>query len=109
MIDPSVEDKNLCFCDAYKQLLARSLNDIFQSIDVRHRIRDATKLPFKVHYLRRIFPLVSAKLNAMDSVRNGWFSELSEELWPGQCFSLRVKQILHEEKSDFQDIKIIDT
>lgn len=45
----------------------------------------------------------------MDAIRNGWFSEISEKLWPGQCFSLRIKQILHEEKSKFQDIKIIET
>nr|AIZ03432.1 spermidine synthase [Mayetiola destructor] len=45
----------------------------------------------------------------MDTIRNGWFSEISEEMWPGQCFSLRVKNILHEERSQFQDIKFIDT
>lgn len=45
----------------------------------------------------------------MDAVQKGWFSEISEELWPGQCFSLRVKEVLHEEKSDFQDVKLIDT
>lgn len=47
--------------------------------------------------------------STMDALHNGWFSELSEELWPGQCFSLRVKEILHEEKSAFQEIKLIDT
>lgn len=45
----------------------------------------------------------------MDAIRNGWFSEISDELWPGQCFSLKVKQVLHEEKSKFQDIKILET
>ncbi|XP_055386739.1 spermidine synthase [Condylostylus longicornis] len=45
----------------------------------------------------------------MDVIHNGWFSEIQNELWPGQCFSLKVKKILHEEKSKFQDIKIIET
>lgn len=45
----------------------------------------------------------------MNAIRDGWFSEISEEMWPGQCFSLRVKSILHEERSQFQDIKLIDT
>lgn len=44
----------------------------------------------------------------MDSILNGWFSERSE-LWPGQSFSLQIKEILHEEKSKYQDIKILDT
>lgn len=45
----------------------------------------------------------------MDAIRNGWFSEISEELWPAQCYSLRVKEVFHEEKSQFQDIKLLDT
>ncbi|CRK99888.1 CLUMA_CG013191, isoform A [Clunio marinus] len=45
----------------------------------------------------------------MNTLVKGWFSEISDELWPGQCFSLKVKEILHEEKSEFQDIKILDT
>lgn len=45
----------------------------------------------------------------MEAIRNGWFSEISDELWPGQCFSLKVKKVLHEEKSKYQDIKILET
>lgn len=45
----------------------------------------------------------------MDVVVKGWFSEISEILWPGQCFSLKVKKVLHEERSDFQSIKILQT
>lgn len=45
----------------------------------------------------------------MNVLVKGWFSEISDELWPGQCFSLKVKSVLHEETSDFQDIKILDT
>lgn len=45
----------------------------------------------------------------MDLLIKGWFSEISDELWPGQCFSLKVKEVLHEEKSIYQDVKIVDT
>ncbi|KAH8385099.1 hypothetical protein KR200_003878 [Drosophila serrata] len=45
----------------------------------------------------------------MDSLTNGWFSELQAELWPGQSFSLKIKEVIHEEKSKFQDIKIVET
>jgi len=44
----------------------------------------------------------------MDAINKGWFSEIND-LWPGQCFSLKVKEVLHEERSDFQDIKFVDT
>ena len=45
----------------------------------------------------------------MDSLIKGWFSEISDELWKGQCFSLKVKKVLHEEKSIYQDVTIVDT
>nr|CAI5845322.1 unnamed protein product [Callosobruchus analis] len=44
----------------------------------------------------------------MDSIRNGWFSELSE-LWPGQCFSLEVKEVLYKDKSKYQDVLIFES
>ncbi|XP_017117467.1 spermidine synthase [Drosophila elegans] len=45
----------------------------------------------------------------MDSLTNGWFSELQAELWPGQSFSLKIKELIHKEKSKFQDIQIVET
>lgn len=45
----------------------------------------------------------------MNTLVKGWFSEISDDLWPGQCFSLKYKSILHEETSEFQDIKILET
>lgn len=77
-----------------------------------NRVRNAVALLLRqlFSYILRLFERhLFTRPSVMDAIRNGWFSELSEELWPGQCFSLRVKEILHEEKSDFQDIKIIDT
>ncbi|VEN39443.1 unnamed protein product [Callosobruchus maculatus] len=44
----------------------------------------------------------------MDRIRNGWFSELSE-LWPGQCFSLEVKEVLYKDKSKYQDVLIFES
>lgn len=52
---------------------------------------------------------MNIKRRRMDLLVKGWFSEISDELWPGQCFSLKVKSVLHEETSDFQDIKVLDT
>ncbi|XP_013115910.1 spermidine synthase [Stomoxys calcitrans] len=45
----------------------------------------------------------------MNALANGWFSEIQNELWPGQCFSLKVKNILHQEKSKYQNIQIFET
>ena len=42
----------------------------------------------------------------MDAIREGWFSELSE-LWPGQCMSLEIEEVLLHEKSKFQDIMVV--
>ena len=33
-----------------------------------------------------------------------WFSEMNAECWPGQVFSLEVEQLLHQEKTKYQDI-----
>ncbi|GFR94714.1 spermidine synthase [Elysia marginata] len=41
----------------------------------------------------------------MDAIREGWFSEVSE-MWPGQCMSLEVEEVLHKEKSKYQDILV---
>ena len=42
----------------------------------------------------------------MDGIRPGWFSELST-LWPGQCLSLEVDEVLFHEKSKYQDVMVI--
>ncbi|XP_051170681.1 spermidine synthase isoform X1 [Leptopilina boulardi] len=44
----------------------------------------------------------------MDILKQGWFSEINE-LWPGISLSLEVKQILHHERSKYQDVLVIDT
>lgn len=41
----------------------------------------------------------------MNKIKDGWFSEFSE-MWPGQSLSLEVEEILHEEKTKFQDVLV---
>ncbi|KAL9643462.1 hypothetical protein ABK040_010077 [Willaertia magna] len=47
----------------------------------------------------------------MDSLAKGWFSELSDEMWPGECRNLKVKEngLLYHKKSDFQDVMVFDS
>lgn len=40
---------------------------------------------------------------------DGWFREVSDELWPGQAMTLRVNQILHVEKSKYQDVLVFES
>lgn len=44
----------------------------------------------------------------MDSLREGWFSELDATLWPGQCFSLKCDQLLYNQKSKYQDVLVFN-
>ncbi|XP_065184239.1 spermidine synthase-like [Sycon ciliatum] len=41
----------------------------------------------------------------MDLIRNGWFSEINN-LWPGQAMSIEVEEVLHHERSDYQDVLV---
>ena len=41
----------------------------------------------------------------MDALKSGWFSELNSS-WPGESFSLEVQQVLHQEKSNYQNILV---
>ncbi|EZF09772.1 spermidine synthase [Trichophyton rubrum D6] len=42
------------------------------------------------------------------TIKDGWFSEVSD-MWPGQAMNLRVNQILHHEKSDYQDVLVFES
>ena len=46
--------------------------------------------------------VVLKKVDAPD-----WFSEVNE-LWHGQAFSLKIKKVLHHEKSPYQDILVLE-
>lgn len=45
--------------------------------------------------------------NIMDLIKDGWFYEFSSD-YPGQIFGIKVKKVLFEGKSDFQDILIFE-
>ncbi|KAH9247893.1 spermidine synthase [Batrachochytrium salamandrivorans] len=42
------------------------------------------------------------------NVKDGWFKETAA-LWPGQAMTLEVKEILHHEKSLFQDVLVFES
>jgi len=42
----------------------------------------------------------------MDAIRNGWFSDLNEKMWPGQSLSLQIEEILFHQKSKYQDVLV---
>mmetsp|Transcript_6151 Transcript_6151/g.22621 ORF Transcript_6151/g.22621 Transcript_6151/m.22621 type:complete len:244 (-) Transcript_6151:2329-3060(-) len=44
----------------------------------------------------------------MDAITKGWFAELSE-LWPGQAMNLKVKEVLHSERTKFQDLIVFES
>jgi spermidine synthase len=43
---------------------------------------------------------------ALPRVGEGWFSELSEEMWPGQALSLEVDEVLFSGRSKYQDVVV---
>ncbi|KAM5542200.1 hypothetical protein V8D89_004073 [Ganoderma adspersum] len=42
------------------------------------------------------------------SINDGWFREISPE-WPGQAFCLKVKKVLHVERSLYQDVLVFES
>ena len=47
---------------------------------------------------------IAKKCPALD----GWFREISD-MWPGQAMTLKVNQVLHHEKSKYQDVLIFES
>ena len=41
----------------------------------------------------------------MDMHMKGWFTEMND-MWAGQAMSLQVEEVLHHEKSQYQDILV---
>lgn len=50
----------------------------------------------------------SVHLRKMDAMKSGWFSEIND-LWPGVALSLEVTKVLHRERSQYQDIMMLET
>ncbi|PSS36920.1 hypothetical protein PHLCEN_2v1238 [Hermanssonia centrifuga] len=42
------------------------------------------------------------------SIKDGWFREISSQ-WPGQAMTLKVRKILHVEKSLYQDVLVFES
>jgi len=42
------------------------------------------------------------------TIQDGWFREISD-MWPGQAMTLKVNQVLHHEKSKYQDVLIFES
>ncbi|KAJ5291736.1 spermidine synthase [Penicillium angulare] len=42
------------------------------------------------------------------TIQDGWFAEKSN-MWPGQAMSLKVNQVLHHEKSKYQDVLVFES
>ena len=40
------------------------------------------------------------------TIVDGWFREISDTMWPGQAMTLKVKKVLHHEKSKYQDVLV---
>ncbi|ODV80194.1 spermine synthase [Suhomyces tanzawaensis NRRL Y-17324] len=40
------------------------------------------------------------------SIKDGWFAEVSDTMWPGQAMSLKVEKVLHAERSKYQDVLV---
>ncbi|KIV97879.1 spermidine synthase [Exophiala mesophila] len=42
------------------------------------------------------------------TIKDGWFREISD-MWPGQAMILKVNQVLHHEKSKYQDVLVFES
>lgn len=45
----------------------------------------------------------------MENIENGWFKEINAELMPGSYQAFEIDNVLHHEKSEFQDILFVET
>ena len=45
----------------------------------------------------------------MDSLPKNWFSEVQQDLWPGQAMSLEIKSQIHDQQSEFQRVTLYET
>jgi spermidine synthase len=43
------------------------------------------------------------------TIVDGWFREISDTMWPGQAMTLKCNQILHVEKSKYQDVLVFES
>ena len=58
--------------------------------------------------IRGNFTLSSVLLLTQARLSDGWFREISSQ-WPGQAMTLKVRKILHVEKSLYQDVLVFES
>ena len=44
-----------------------------------------------------------------NTLKDGWFSEISPEMWPGQANSLEIQEKLYDQQSEFQHVQVFKT
>ncbi|KAG7881007.1 hypothetical protein KL905_002127 [Ogataea polymorpha] len=42
-------------------------------------------------------------------IKDGWFAEVSDTMWPGEAMSLKVNKILYSQKSKYQDVLVFES
>ncbi|KAE8391019.1 spermidine synthase [Aspergillus alliaceus] len=87
--------------------LARLSSSLFSSFS------SSLSRPFLSHRLLRyprshFYRSITMSEITHPTIKDGWFSEQSE-MWPGQAMNLKVNQILHHEKSKYQDVLVFES
>ncbi|KAH3662404.1 hypothetical protein OGAPHI_005656 [Ogataea philodendri] len=42
-------------------------------------------------------------------IKDGWFAEVSDTMWPGEAMSLKVNKVLYSKKSKYQDVLVFES
>merc|ERR1711939_475329 len=58
-------------------------------------------------FQKQSFSTFTSKMSEIThpTIKDGWFREISD-MWPGQAMTLKVKNVIHHEKSKYQDVLI---
>ncbi|KAJ4212204.1 putrescine aminopropyltransferase [Fusarium solani] len=64
-----------------------------------------SQLALPISHSLRFFSTMSSEEITHETIKDGWFREISE-MWPGQAMTLRVEKVLVHEKSKYQDVLI---
>ncbi|GMM33996.1 spermidine synthase [Saccharomycopsis crataegensis] len=52
------------------------------------------------------FKMSESQVLTHPTIKDGWFHEISDTMWPGQAMALRVEKILFAGKSKYQDVLV---
>ncbi|RMY32128.1 hypothetical protein D0866_06825 [Hortaea werneckii] len=98
--------------------LGSNLVKAVTSWNIRYTYTRATRLPVSFHSQRSLSflrnhltrPPAAAAMAEIThpTIKDGWFREISD-MWPGQAMTLKVNQIIHHEKSKYQDVLIFES